>query len=276
VEQLERRDVPSALSVADVIVREGPTATGILDPIGAASVGLNGIRGITFDTGPTDAHYGDLFVTGYLSHSVARFDWASQTYQPFVAPNNGGLQEARGIAVGPDGNVYVSDFSQNVILRYDGSTGAPLPAAGQSGAVFIPAGALSGGNIAFGPDGNVYVGNANLNQILEYQGPAGPSPGAFVKVFASITNASPMGWLTFGPDGNLYVSLQGGQVNRYDGSTGAPVGTGVFVPQGSGGLIQARGIVFDPAGTNMYVIEDLTGTINNSGAPSGPMGQVLR
>ena len=109
VEALEDRMVPSALSVADVSVREGPTSTGILDPAGAASVGINGIAGIAFDNGPTDAHYGDLFVTGYLSHSVARFDWASQTYQPFVAPDSGGLGDAYGIAVGPDGNVYVSD-----------------------------------------------------------------------------------------------------------------------------------------------------------------------
>jgi hypothetical protein len=86
VESLERCDVPSGLSVTDVTVREGPTATGVLDPSGAASVGINGIRGIAFDNGPNDAHVGDLFVTGYLSHSVARFDWASQTYQPFVAP----------------------------------------------------------------------------------------------------------------------------------------------------------------------------------------------
>ena len=49
LEVLERRDVPSALSVADVTVREGPTSTGILDPAGAAGVGINGIRGITFD-----------------------------------------------------------------------------------------------------------------------------------------------------------------------------------------------------------------------------------
>jgi hypothetical protein len=111
LEVLECRDVPSALSVSDVTIREGPTSVGILDPAGAASVGIDGTRGITFDTNPTDAHYGDLFVTGYLSHSVARFDWASQTYQPFVAPNSGGLQQPRGITFGPDGNLYVADLS---------------------------------------------------------------------------------------------------------------------------------------------------------------------
>src|SRR4051812_37114224 len=147
MEQLERREVPSALSVADVTVREGPTSTGILDPSGAASVGINGIMGIVFDTTPGHAHSGDLFVTGWMSHSVARFDWASQTYQPFVTPNSGGLGYARGIDIGPDGNVYVNDPVQNIVFRYDGATGAPLPATGQTGAVFVAAGSggMSGG-----------------------------------------------------------------------------------------------------------------------------------
>jgi hypothetical protein len=160
IESLEDRVVPTSLSVADVTVREGPTSLGILNPSGAASVGINGIHDIAFDNGPKDPHYGDLFVTGGLSHSVARFDWASQTYQPFVAPNSCGLDQPYGIAIGPDGNVYVSDSTQNIIFRYDGATGAPLPAPGQTGAVFVSAG--SGGlsnprGIAFGSDGNLYV-----------------------------------------------------------------------------------------------------------------------
>jgi sugar lactone lactonase YvrE len=279
--------MPSGLSVGDVTVREGPTSTGILDPSGAASVGLNSIWGLAFDNGPSDAHYGDLFVTGYLSHSVARFDWASQTYQPFVAPNGGGLGSPYGIVVGPDGNVYVSDPFQNIVFRYDGSTGAPLPATGQTGAAFVAAGSgglLNARGITFGSDGNLYVCSRDTNQILRFQGPAGSSPGAFMSVFASVTNGSDPHNLTFGPDGNLYVSCFNanespsttyGQVNRYDGSTGAPIGTGVFVSRGSGGLIQPRGIVFDPTGTNMYVIEDLTGNGYVSSLP-GPMGQVLR
>jgi sugar lactone lactonase YvrE len=285
LEALEDRDVPSALSVADVMVREGPTSIGILDPAGAASVGINGIWGVAFDTGPSDSHFGDLFVTGLLSHSVARFDWASQAYQPFVAPNSGGLNNPYGIEVGPDGNVYVSDSLQNIVFRYDGSTGAPLPATGQTGAVFVAAG--SGGlldprGITFGPDGNLYVCSRDSNvtgQILEYQGPAGPSPGAYVRVFTNISNGSAPCNLTFGPDGNFYVSLIDmngpnasiyGQVNRYDGLTGAPIGTGVFVPQ----ILQPRGIVFDPTGTSMYVIMDQVS--GNSTPLPAPVGQVLR
>jgi sugar lactone lactonase YvrE len=282
LEVLEDRTVPSALSVTDVTVREGPTATGILDPSGGAAVGLNGPREITFDNAPAGTpgyqHAGDLFVTGYLSHSVARFDWATQTYQSFVAPGSSGLEEARGIAFGPDGNVYVTDLAQNIVFRYDGGTGAPLSAAGQTGAVFIPAGSggLTGAKgITFGADGNLYVVSYQTKEILRYQGPAGSSPGAFVDVFASDANGPED--LTFGPDGNLYVSVidNGGQIDRFDGSTGAPIGSGTFVPAGSGGLVQPRQIVFDPTGANMYVVECRSAG-RGVQAPGGPMGQVLR
>src|SRR5262249_3992145 len=151
--------------------------------------GINGIKEITFDNRTTDAHYGDLFVTGYLSDSIARFDWASQTYQAFVAPGSGGLGAATGITFGPDGNVYVTDDGSRV-LRFDGTTGAPLPAAGQSGATFVASGSggLSGSaGLTCGADGNLYVCSVSTNQVLRYQGPAGSSPGAFIDVFAAVT-----------------------------------------------------------------------------------------
>jgi sugar lactone lactonase YvrE len=212
---------------------------------------------------------------------VARFDWASQTYQPFVSSGSGGLGDASGIAVGPDGNVYVSALHQSAVYRYDGATGAPLPAPGQPGAVYVSAGGgglHDAGGITFGSDGNLYVcsGSGTSGQILEYQGPAGPSPGAFIGVFVNINSGNTPAYLTFGPDGNLYVSVingatnQDGQINRYDGSTGAPIGTGVFVPQ----INQPREIVFDRQGTSMYVVECLTQTVNGTDLP-GPMGQVL-
>ena len=49
--------------------------------------------------------------------------------------------------------------------------------------------------------------------------------------------------LTFGPDGNLYVGggPNSGYVNRYNGTTGAPIGDGTFVVLGSGGLQSPRG-----------------------------------
>ncbi len=55
---------------------------------------------------------------------------------------------------------------------------------------------------------------------------------------------------TVGPDGNIYVADGGGAVFKFNGTTGAFLGT--FVAAGSGGLSNARGVVFGPDG-NLYV-----------------------
>src|SRR5262249_52284754 len=156
----------------------------------------------------------------------------------------------------------------NTILRYDGA-GTPLPSAGNSGAIFVPAG--SGGlnrpeSETFGPDGNLYVANIGTNSVLRFDGktgaplPLGSNTGAtFIPSGTGGLN-SPND-IHFGPDGNLYISNFGGgndSVLRYDGTTGAPKpsidpGTGLprsgatFIPPGSGGLNGANGfLTFGP------------------------------
>jgi hypothetical protein len=44
---------------------------------------------------------------------------------------------------GPDGHLYVVSRGNSSIMRYDETTGLPLPVDGQTGAVFVPRG--SGG-----------------------------------------------------------------------------------------------------------------------------------
>jgi WD40 repeat protein len=285
MEHLEDRVVPSALLINDVTVREGPTSLGVLDSSGAVSVGLDGTRGIRFSSN------GDLFVTGSHSNTVARFDWASQTYQPFVSSGGGGLNAPFGVAIGPDSNVYVSaaDQQNNLapgILRYDGTTGAPLPAPGRPGAVFVEddpntsnvdeSGGLGGpGGLDFGADGNLYVasGKPTAHTVLRYQGPGGPSPGAFMDVFVNITDmAQGPNQVLFGPDGNLYVDGggSGDHINRYDGSTGAPIGNGVFVA--AGGFQGARQMVIDPQGNFLYVALARTNAVGEVLRYQGPNG----
>ena len=69
------------------------------------------------------------------------------------------------------------------ILRFDGQTGAPLPAPGQSDAVFVPAGSgrlnFSSG-LVFGPDDHLYVSSSGSNTILRFDGHTGALLNAFV------------------------------------------------------------------------------------------------
>jgi sugar lactone lactonase YvrE len=142
---------------------------------------------------------GDLYVSSYKgatynNGNLLRFD--PVTGAPLPGPGRTGAnfidplstQLANAFAWGPDGNLYLSvDAGSNVngpagIDRFDGTTGDPLPAQGQTGAVFVPPG--SGGvgfidSIKFGDDGNLYAADAK-GAVRKYDGTTGDSLGDFV------------------------------------------------------------------------------------------------
>ena len=126
---------------------------------------------------------------------------------------------------GPDGNLYVTDYINDAVYRYDGNTGAFID-------IFVASG--SGGlgwpeDLVFGPDGNLYVGSdVSFKGILRYDG----ATGAFIDIFVAAWSGglqSAQG-LEFGPDGHLYVgSWDEDAVNLY----------GIFIVEHSVGLLRA-------------------------------------
>jgi hypothetical protein len=232
----------------------------------------------------------------------------------FVPAGLGGLTDAYAIIYGPDGNVYVSTLNGSAVYRYD-AAGNPLPAPGQSGAVFVAPGSgglINARDIAFGPDGYLYVASEGTGSVLRYDPVTGASAGTFITSgegglesargllfnngylyvtsthttttgpgYDSVlrfdaTTGSPAGVsgqpgdavfissgsgglanpsrIIFGPDGNAYVAGPGSSSNgvlRYNGTTGAFIDT--FVPSGSGGLDGPIGMVFRPDGY-LYVV----------------------
>jgi DNA-binding beta-propeller fold protein YncE len=138
------------------------------------------------------------------------------------------------MARGRDGNLYVVSNASDQVLRFDGTTGAPL-------GVFASAGLDTPCDLAFGPDGDLYVTSRDTGSVLRYAGATGALLGTFTSGAAL---NSPIG-LAFGPDGNLYVSsLTDHQVLRYAGNTGVFVD--VFVTPHSGGLIGPTMLAFTP------------------------------
>jgi hypothetical protein len=133
------------------------------------------------------------------------------------------------MVIGPDGNLYVMSADDDSVMRFDGTTGTPLPAPRKSGAVFVDPGTLlyAYGELAFGPDGDLYVSNFGGNDVLRIDSQTGKSLGEFVPAGDHGLNGAH--GLVFGPDGNLYVVSQGtNSVLRYNGLTGTFID--VFCP----------------------------------------------
>jgi hypothetical protein len=109
----------------------------------------------------------------------------------FVAPGSGGISSIFSSAFGPNGDLYLADYPNDRILRYDGSTGAFLN-------VFV-ASVDNPFGITFGNDGNFYALTSITagRHILKYNG----TTGAFISTLvASNNNISSGFYLLTAPD----------------------------------------------------------------------------
>lgn len=128
----------------------------------------------------------------------------------FSTIDPGGAVGTDGIALGPDGNLWVTALSRNVVWRFNLSPG---PAAtGQTFAEFLicPPGSQPNG-IAHGPDGNLWFTESSngANRI----GRSTPE-GAITEFVIPTPNSRPVG-IAAGPDGALWFTEHAaGQIGR--------------------------------------------------------------
>ncbi|MEO6324303.1 MAG: NHL repeat-containing protein, partial [Thermoanaerobaculia bacterium] len=182
---------------------------------------------------------GDFLVSSRFSNAVLRFDGTTGQFKSVFTSGNG-LANPNGIAIGPDGNVYVGLGDVGVVRRFDARTGAPLATLVHDDPLtpVDESGGLRGCRaIVFGPDGDLYVDAGSIDKVLRYDG----RTGAFKGIAAEGNGMrGPVG-LTFGPDGNLYV--------------GAAISSGIYVFGPTGAFIRrlscgdaVTGVVFGPDG----------------------------
>ncbi len=186
---------------------------------------------------------GNYLIGGINTGNILEYQPDGTLVGEFVAAGTGGLGAVGGLAYGADGNLYVADYGNNQILRYDGTTGTFID-------VFVNS-ATPGLNdplgLAFGPDGSLYVASRGSAGVLKFDGATGALDTGFTAAAVNMAED-----ITIGPDGAVYVASFTDGVYRLDASTGANLG--LFVPIGSGGLLSAAGIDFGPDG-NLYIAD---------------------
>ena len=152
--------------------------------------------------------------------SIQRFDGTTGAFLGyFVTAGSGGLNSPLWFIFGPDANLYVSDTSG--VKRYNGTTGAFIDD-------FVVLGSdWTRGGLAFGRDGKLYLGltpnGAGSWRVARYDGATGAYIDDLVPPGSGHTNWA--GDLAFGPDGNLYVVDGTYGILRFNGTTGASMGT---------------------------------------------------
>jgi WD40 repeat protein len=167
----------------------------------------------------------------------------------FFALATASLAGERGAA----GDLYVSGYSSNNVVQFDGQTGALV---GEF--INASAGGLSGMNaagIAFGPNGNIFVCSTYGHSVREYDG----NTGAFIREAVPGTRDQASGYLEwprcilFMPDGRLLVADFGDDsIQAYDSTTFQWLGTFAIGGPAQGGLDGPTGMILGPNG-NVFV-----------------------
>src|SRR5262249_44110610 len=121
----------------DVQKYDGKTGAYLGKVIPSGTLGLHAPWGLTF--GPDN----NLYVVGGQSNNVLRYDMTTAAIDQFIS-SSGGITGGQGLTFDSAGNLFVSTGNSSTVLRFQGpngaSPGAPLPAPGQSGAIFVSQG----------------------------------------------------------------------------------------------------------------------------------------
>jgi sugar lactone lactonase YvrE len=193
---------------------------------------------------------------------VSVFDATTGAFTGTLTPGVGVNWNPTGIAVGPDGDVYVADAANSVVDRFD--TSGNFLGTFASSDLFMPSG------LAFGPDGNLYVANfgaGNNSYIVRFD-----TSGNLVDASPFVPSSTGLydpGAIAFGPDGDLYIAdSSNGAVDKVIPTSGI---FSTLIPAGcsSTPFTNPQGVAFGPDG-NLYVSDAGSGCYD----PSAP-GQYL-
>jgi len=122
---------------------------------------------------------GNIYIVGNgaLGNTIQMVDrTAGTTLGSFITPGAGLLGAGQGLVFHSDGYLYVSNRTNNSVIRYDALTGDFVD-------IFVSPGLGGLSNphsLEFGPDGNLYVASRNSNSVKRYNSVTRAYMGDFV------------------------------------------------------------------------------------------------
>jgi DNA-binding beta-propeller fold protein YncE len=241
--------------------RRDVTALQIIGAGGAEKGQLNAPHGLAV------APDGSLYVADSNNHRIQKFDPYGVpvlSFGSFSGANNnnpppGTFNEPWGVAVGPDGSVYVADTWNHRIQKFD-ADGKFLKAWGTPGQTDAAAGLASvfwgPRAVAVGKDGRVYVTDTGNKRVAVFSaegvflsqfGGAGVQPGQFDE---------PVG-LAVDPAGNLVVNDTWNQRIQVFAPDGQPLRQWEVKGWADQGVTNKPYVAADAAG-NVYTVDPTT------------------
>jgi len=207
-----------------------PMPSAMNPPFGAeftSGAGMSGAQYVTFGPDALGNPNADIYVT--WMNNVNQYNAATGALLNTFTLNTGSGGQLSGIAVGPNGNLYVATRDGSPFDNFANSVVQLNPVTGFAASATIT-GLTSPAGLTF-HNGDLYIALPSSNTlfnggVIRYD-PTSNSVSTFVSPSANIFN--PQG-VVFGPDGNLYLVSSGlfGQaptfVERYNGGTGADMG----------------------------------------------------
>ncbi len=199
------------------------------------------------------------------SEPVPRLDVSPVWAVGACGSGEGEFQQPRGVAVGPDGRMYVADAGNQrvVVLSSEGEVLSSFGEKGEARGQFVEP-----FDVAVAPDGTVWVLDAVRQVLLHFDG-----EGQFLE---EVTPTSP--WyrprgLDVAPDGTIYVADTGGvRVTQVapDGMLLRQIGG----PEGPVGPGQPTDVAVAPDGS-LYVVEAMLGVVWHVDAGGMPLARWL-